>query len=521
MKYQIKFISGCLAEKVFPIENNSVAIGRSRSNDIKVDAPDVSGKHVILTFDGQGVTLDNLSSKRTLLDEQILDFGGHYDLIAGQCVTMGEDTRFVLESLTAAEEDSDITKIDEAEGQDADNASTVIDLAAEEENDPQQALPETDKAVEPVAQVIAEDTGKESISESEETIAMQTRIASTEELEFLKEKHQKQRNKKYFVWSFIGVLLVAGLITLYWTKIHHEPETFITWPVDQDGNELPAVQVFPYTADVKFRDICVISPKDSIIKQSPGKIEIETRLGKYRDVPLNIFFECYEDSSSLLKNRETVLADWMKCKKGDGFDFGAIKDIRFYMKNHGIPFLSVPYRRTINNESWSGYALLIRYGRWCFFQMKEVPKREFRRTEIFVRDYALLGFTTSLLNKHWEGMEELADGTVEENVTEAVNLLEKDAPSNWGEIHNLLRSALCKIYNYHNGDHKLKMETLNALVKFRSEQVKWYNMKRVALKDAELRDARDEIIQIKKDAKSAFSSPEDLRHHNMRKDKWD
>ena len=103
MKYQIRFTQGEIAGKCFPLtEDKALTIGRSHSNELKLSAPDVSGRHVVLMLSDGGVAMDNLSSRVTLVDSAPLAAAERKTLMAGQTVTMGSSTAFVLECLPDA-----------------------------------------------------------------------------------------------------------------------------------------------------------------------------------------------------------------------------------------------------------------------------------------------------------------------------------------------------------------------------------------------------------------------------------
>ena len=100
MKYQIRFIQGEIAGKCVPIsQDKALTIGRSHSNELKLTAPDVSGRHVVLMLTPNGVVMDNLSSRITLIDSAAVGTAERKALLAGQTVTMGSGTAFVLECL--------------------------------------------------------------------------------------------------------------------------------------------------------------------------------------------------------------------------------------------------------------------------------------------------------------------------------------------------------------------------------------------------------------------------------------
>ena len=103
MKYQIRFTQGEIAGKCFPLsQDKALTIGRSHSNELKLSAPDVSGRHVVLMLTDEGVAMDNLSSRVTMVDSKALSAAERVTLMAGQTVTMGSVTAFTLECLPDA-----------------------------------------------------------------------------------------------------------------------------------------------------------------------------------------------------------------------------------------------------------------------------------------------------------------------------------------------------------------------------------------------------------------------------------
>ena len=524
MKYRIRFTKGTQEGETFFIENDTVSIGRSHSNDIKVDAPDVSGKHVILSWGERGITLNNLSSRKTLLDDIVLDMGGHYDLFAGQSVTMGEDTSFVLETLPDSSEDEKTRMLNDMvieQPQSTDDSATVITPVNEEESVSAESSPSGEKIE--ASSAAPQEAGEPTPSPAEEqTIAMQTRMASPDELEYLRGKHQKQRNKKIFLWSIAMIVVVAAIVTVYGIMIYRTPEKFVTWPQNsrgQDSSGVATLEDMPLKNDIGLEYPLV---ENTVVENTPGKVEIFTRLGKYRDVPFRMILEYNQDKNSLTKDRVEFFEEWIARKaKGDGnWNFDFILPLAFYQTDHGIPYLSIPYSRTVDNESYFGFAVLIRHMDWNFMLMKEIPTRERWRAERFIQIVCFFQFSDHFLMTHWEGMKELYSGTAEDNLLEAKALLTRHSPSVWEKAEYLLRSVLCKLHSS-DGNEKEKQEAVTLLRSLRRSQVEWFNAQKIAFFMAKNKQQDKEINRIRETTKAVFSSEEDLRFHKIRQDKWD
>ena len=79
-QYQIKFTAGENQGTVYPLSpGQAVSIGRSHSNTIRVSAPDVSGKHIIIRLRGALITVEVLSSRITKLDGNAVSIGDMLD----------------------------------------------------------------------------------------------------------------------------------------------------------------------------------------------------------------------------------------------------------------------------------------------------------------------------------------------------------------------------------------------------------------------------------------------------------
>ncbi|MBR4219784.1 MAG: FHA domain-containing protein [Victivallales bacterium] len=570
MRYQIRFIEGELLGQTFPIGANALSVGRSHSNEIKLTTPDVSSRHVNLSLGNDGVILENLSSRVTKIDDDALAMGDRKPLIAGQVVSLGGLVKFTLEALPdapaakpaagspqrAPNNDDDATTPPPSKGapmpkpapasndDDAttpppapkpaaksaapiDNDATVPPAAAPKPTPrpaPAPAKPAPKPAPKPMPTPMPTPTptpAPAGADSANETIAMQTRMASAEELEYMKSSHEKKKIRKTGLWLFLLVVIIGGLIGAYYAFLYKAPEKVLSWPKDEAGKELSEyakMEGCPYVNDlqVKYPNI-----PGADVESSSGKLVIKSALGKYRDVPLRLTMEYFQDKSSLTVERTATLEKWMASKTtgSENWNFDLIQPIAFYQSKHGIPYLSVPYSRTEDNESFVGYAIQIRMADWVFILMKEIPTRDRWRAEWYIQQVAFLAFSPKFLENHWEGTDDYQKGNPAAIVAEAKSLLRSRTPTVWPKAQYLLRSALCQAQAA--GDAQVVADAVELVRELRDSQMEYFNQEKITYLLAKNQKNDKEMKRISAELRAVFSSEEDYRFHKIRQNKWD
>ena len=124
-------------------------------------------------------------------------------------------------------------------------------------------------------------------------------MASAEELEFLKSSHEKKKIKKTGLLVFVLVLVVAALAGSYYAFLYRPPEKLVSWPKNEAGTELSEyakMENCPYINDMQLKYPDIPGAK---VAPSAGKIVVTTALGKYRDVPLHLILEYFQESRPL------------------------------------------------------------------------------------------------------------------------------------------------------------------------------------------------------------------------------
>ena len=609
MKYQIRFTQGEIAGKCFPLtEDKALTIGRSHSNELKLSAPDVSGRHVVLMLSDGGVAMDNLSSRVTLVDSAPLAAAERKTLMAGQTVTMGSSTAFVLECLpdaapaapqpapsnddeqtalpakpavappppkpsAAASSDDDATNLDikpaapkpaapkPSAVASSDDDATNLNIkpaapkpAAPADNDmtiipakpaaaPQPAArkpvlkpvaPQPKPAAAPPPKPVPKPAPKpvaasqppppeDNAEAGMETVAMQTRMATPEELEIMKGKAQKKQTKRLTMIVVSVIVFLGALFAAYRMFVYRPPENVVSWPRDEQGEMLSnmiGIESCPLKSDINLQYPELPNTK---IENGEGSIEVNTFIGKYHDVPLRLVFTAFHNPASLSTDRLDDFNVWIEkqIQSNGNWNFDLVRSIAFYGEHHGVPYLMVPYSRTVNNESYCGFAVQIRFEDWTFILLKEVPTRERWHAEGFIEKVSFLAFSDRFALNQWEGMKETQDGSVEANLDEAKALLVRNSPSVWPKAYLLIRSALCKLKAQASMDKALYDKAIALLKELRDHQVIYFNAQKIAYKLAEGNKETKTMATIRDNLQAVFPSEEDMRYHKIRQNKWD
>ena len=555
MRYRIHFINGEVAGSVFDIPaNGTLSVGRSRSNSVCLKAPDVSGRHLVLTASENGVTLESLSLRKTETESGRVEIGVKIPLAAGQTVKIGSSNEFVLECAElrgdtvediapASEPNPAPRNFDEnatigggAFPGGMDNKTVVVSedfgntvLSSTPENPPMQpgafgggktsvAADSSGSRGEPAA-LERDMPGEDASIAYNNTVALQTRMASPDELEFMRVAYQKKRTKKTLIMSAAVTLSFALVFFVYFAFFHREPERYLSWPKNANGNyAIGRVDVpVPFGNDMDFQ---FPSAGNAKVSESENLFVVETRIGKYSDVPLRVVLSFEKNGDFLKIDRRRAFEDWMNEKKsGDGnWNFDLIQPISFYGSFNGIPYLAANYSYVANSESYFGIAEFFRIEDWRFVLRKEIPMRERWRGESFIKNETMVFFANSLVFRAWEGFENPKSENPKASVEEAKRLLSRDSPAVWDKTDYLLKNALA--VSLMNGD----MDTFSAaqalLVSLRESQAVWYNAQKISYNLAAVRKDEKAARRVSENCKAVFSSDEDLRFHLIRQNKW-
>ncbi len=528
MKYCLEFTTGELAGQSFSLDNeNVITIGRSRSNTICLKALDVSGRHLILRkMPNDVLVTEVLSSKITRYNGLEVEIGKKIDLKAGDSLQMGESTIFVLtvashpETIVSDGLKTEKPGIEKSGGQanPADVQGTVVASQAvvPDEIETLAAPAGSSPSAVNLPGRIEEDKA------DNETIAIQTRIASGDELENIKRSLQTKQRTKAILWTVSIIMFLAVTVSLYF-YLKPDREEWVSWPVDEKGEYLnDFVQVAPYLA-VGF-------PKVSAnqVEKKDGMLDIISRIGKQRDVPLHIAVSSETEQTTLFKDRDTAFEEWIQSQrdKDNTINF-ALNKATFFInvtRGAGIPLNYVSYTRRVADDEYFGYAVFLRNEDNIHTFMIEVPLWAQWRSEDFLRQQlsAIVIFAIRRTPEFWEGAQHYRkESSIAQDLDEAKGYMKRKSPIYWEKVFFCLKSALIKAKQ--NDDQENLTTAKSLLARLRAEQTEWYNAQKLAYQYAERNDDTRTMQSVQSACDSVFT-PEfqqsDYRYELIKRKDW-
>ena len=495
-------------------------VGRSRSADIHIPEPDVSGKHLKLTVGADGAWAENLSSHGTTCDGRPI--GEREELTDGMVLHLSKSTELRIEISApagpAVPADGDKTVSPGAAPAAADRDATVIPGAAPAAARDATTPPGT-AAPEPAEAPSASDKA----DEVQKTDVMHTRLASLEEMNLLRSSDRKRTTGKFFRYILFGALAVAALILLY-TLRPARKEQNLSWPVDSGGNVLGAFYD-PGTGGHNGGAFSLAFPSikgETEIRKLKDRIVIDTRCGKDASVPLRIIFVERRSPDFLAMERKAVFSRMLgelQRNEERRWNVSQISDVFFIGADNGLPCLSCEYRREADKKSWYGEVLFFRTGDRAYMRLAEAPAAERARAQSFISNTPFLKFSIPYLHRHWEGNPDYRGGDPAVMLDEVSRHLSKQAPFEWARTYLLLQNTLME--SIRTGNSSYADNALAQLQRLRSMQSVWYNSQKIQYNTARLYNDKHQEYAILELCKTVFSSPDDLRYFTLRRTVWE
>lgn len=538
------------AGAVFLLKPGENTVGRSRSATVQLGAADVSGVHARIRVDGDAAFLQNESRFGTMVDTQ--EVKEPVRLIPGQRVYVGKSTVLLFavaegpESEGAAGRTSavptrgtlpakpgsiggipPVTKppADDAATGKAPRTGEPAPLPGEEKTGslPPAAAARGVAAAREAAGADAEGTGALSRanwaggeeSSAEMTRAMQTRAASPEEIDYLKEMEQK-RIRRRIVTGLLIVIPLLVLVIIFRPRTP-PPETEFEWPKDANGEYLDAYEPAPSGGRKEGGfDLCypgVPSVKKGTI---PGGVAIECKIGRNLDVPMRIVLQEEMDKRFIEMDRKAVVEDWMQTMTASGGRWNFDKPapaVSFTGKENGVPYTRVSYQRD-GNGSWFGVASVVRHGYRRITVRAEAPATESARAERILSAKFML-VSPDFERGYWEPVTGAAELPPDIGLRQARLDLERMAPATWMELERLLCGLLTQFVRADNVE--AETEALRLLARLREREALWYNSQQLAFDAAVMQGNRAKAQRIAEFSKAVFSNMEDQRYYSVRK----
>lgn len=536
-KFQIKFTAGTLASQVFEIQPGVViALGRSRSNTIVLSEPDVSARHCILRQDQQaeeGIWIEVVSSRTTVLDGKALQIGDKALITDGKQVTLGEKAAFVLMKVannTAENDDMPTGQI-----QNGDDMQTQAVPAEDDQQTRAATMEKTAAQAQTAEQNPAPETAAAGSDTEFETVAVQTRIASTEEIDFIRRGHQKKRLIRFWLIVIPIVIFVVASFALYFQ------------PKEEPALQIERNRVTSYFLHAKFlRIICRSVQLTPLVEDKDNNyVEIRSAFGEKNEIPLYIYTHYWNSMEALNFTRnETFRKECLPLlEKKLGWEpdrdselvlkqrWIALEDE--YTDSPGIPVSFTEYTRSVKDQngnptSRTGILLFWRSGISCGYGVVEVPTSDFEKHPLFFSQYFASCFTSYGVHKentdyaacYWEGSSNYDKDTTISDLLKKIERFENSGRyADWWNRFYAIRSVLIRTRPKGREDENYK-KAQEHLLNLRKEQKKVYGRWRLTIIGSSDEDVK---ARVKRDSKQAFS-PEfesvDYRYGAIRREEW-
>ena len=521
------------AGAVFELKPGESTLGRSHSATFRLLSQDVSGLHIRIRVANGVASLENLGQFGTRVNEAPV--AGAVTLASGQRIGVGKVTVLLFKQT-----DGDDAPTGGGEGRPAAEAKPraaekVSDTARTKQEGLTGVLP-ADAATRAVSEVGATRAvaaqgaadaseltsalsrpsyGQEEGATEGATRAMQTRAASPEEIDLLRQSEQKRLRRRTTIG--LSVLVPVVILTLIFRPRTPPPENEIEWTLDANGDFVDAVEPGP-SGGSKDGGYNFCYPGNNTFKKKTieGGVVLEGWIARNLDVPMRILVQESKETRFVTMSRAEFVQDWIQQASASGGSWNFDKpspSTSFFGKRNGVPFTRVTYLRD-GDGSWFGVASVVRDGARRIVVRAEVPAAERVRAERMLSDN-LLHPSDEFEYSYWEGVLAGAKLAEDEVLTQVRADIERMAPATWVAIGGLLNSLLTQ--SVLNGHKETEAEALRLLIKLRERQTLWFNSQKLAFNAARMQNNLQKAAKTAEFTKAVFSDMEDQRYFDVRK----
>lgn len=511
----------------YEFSDGETVIGRSHAARIRLGAPDVSGQHArIVVKDGRAV-IENLSRNQTLVDGKAITVPT--PLQVGQTIAVGKSTvlRF-SEAAAEAVTDAGIEATGAAPVPAAADPATRNTGAEAKTPERTMAPPpapasragktaaSADRTGAPPTRGAVGDALSQPGSWSDDsgsdgmTRAMQTRAAGEDEIAYLRNVERQRARSR--VLMIAGGVLIVGIVAAVLATNRPEPETTVSWPVDENEEMIDGRVESP------LGGFALVYPKtdDAEVKTTAGGAVVTCTLGRRRDMPLQIVLEESVDDRHVQETIEQSIARWKAQVAASGAKWNIDSPLPlnlFVGDDNGIQFKTIPYQRQ-DEISWSGLATVLRHGRRLIVIRAEVRSGDRARAEEVLYN-RFIAPTPAFVRSHWEGAAELPRTSTSDILSRAREEMRRLAPATWVDVEEQLAGALRKAVVEKKADDE--KDALEMLTTLRTRKALWYNEQACQKEAAVAQGDEARVRRITEMCKAVFSDTNDQRFYEVRK----
>ena len=376
---------------------------------------------------------------------------------------------------------------------------------------------------------------EEDLDESEKTNAnetqiVQTRMASMDEINFIKNQIKKQQQSRLF-FKFLIFSLFVVLLGVIWMLKSPPQEKVLSWPQQKNGDNIIYLTKRIAVLDQGFQnggfDIYYPDWKNAkVVPVNPNIVEIHTFLGKEADVPLIITVQREISDEFVYENRINALQSTLRRlseRKNEQFNFDSSPTSEFLRPDfgeseNGLLVYKLAYQRDTGN-SFFGILRFFRFEKTNYIVRAEVPAEEKLRALPILNSDTFIAIHPSFIRSHWEGNDEYSKGNIVRTIVGVKDELQRNSPMQYPRLEREIKGILAQsLYEKNKTVYK---EAKSLLVLLRTRQQQWYNGQKIRWFSAVRENDTAEKMKVRNDCEAVFSVEGDKRRYDILRDYWE
>ena len=356
-----------------------------------------------------------------------------------------------------------------------------------------------------------------------ETQMLQTRIASIDEINYIKDQVKRRQQKRFFLRVSIFTAIAFALFVIWHLRAPRQ-EQVLSWPLK--GKEQAVKYSVPFEKGWRQGGFDVFYPdcgeKTVARKQGNDCFEINTFIGIEKNVPIKIVIRRNRSSIILEESGKQsfsrMLTEMMKNKK-ELYTFDKNSSVAFLGRYNGVPCNVISYQKDHNNRSYWGKLYYFRYGNSAYCLTAEVPFDDKSRAKQLLEDNNFLDVSKKFEYGYWEGSGEFVRGDIRSRMDEIEDDVRRKSPFQIANLERGLQNVL--IQATLDNDVKMKKRGEELLYKLRTNEDELYReyvgkwLLAKAIGDTALRQ------KIRNVSEGVFALETDRRRNLILQDIWE
>ena len=357
-----------------------------------------------------------------------------------------------------------------------------------------------------------------------ETQMLQTRIASIDEINYIKNQVKRRQQKRFFVRAAVFASIAFALFVI-WHLRAPQQESVLSWPLNKESQKSIATMApFEKGWDEGYFDVFYpdCGKKTIVKKDGKGVFTVKTYIGKRIDTPLRISMTKRKDVQSLEENRKQsfarLLTVMMKNKK-ELYTFDKNSSIIFLGRHNGIMCNVISYQKDQDNKSYWGKLYFFKHGMFSYCLTAEVPFDDKNRAKKLLEDNNFIDISKRFEYLYWEGSGDFRRGDILTRIDEIEDDVRRKSPFQISNLERGIQSILIQASLDSNAKLKEKgLELLEKLRKNEDELYREYVGKWLLAKATDDTQLKQKIRNV---SEGVFSLETDRRRNLILQDIWE